>query len=64
MKISTLSKSDRDNRANQLNPICVEYHLSRGLDPDKALEQAIAVRETLQQPSEPRQSRPRTRKPA
>lgn len=62
--MTAITKSDRDNRANQLNPICVHYHLSRGLDPDKALEQAISVRETFQPPSELKQPRPRTRKPA
>lgn len=61
--MTNLSKSDRDNRANQLNPICVHYYLSRGISPEEAQERAIEFRRTLLKPSES-QPRPRTRKPA
>lgn len=62
--MTVVTKSDLDNRANQLNPICVVYYLSRGLDRDRALKEAIAVRKTHQPPSECKQFRRQRTKPA
>lgn len=38
--MSNSSKSARDNRANQLNPIHPAYHQSRGSGPDEAQRMA------------------------
>ena len=46
------SKSTLDNRANQLNPICVQYYRSRGFDLRKAKQRAIAARKSFVRHSE------------